>query len=137
MPTLCLKISPPQDAPRYAALAVMLTGLASQLLGKKAGVTAVVIEEVPAAKWFVAGSEVRQATALLEISITQGTNTHEEKSAFVQAAFAQLAQLLGQPAGQAEEASYVIVRELPATDWGYGGHTQAGRKAAAAPALPQ
>ncbi len=27
------------------------------------------------------------------------------------------------------EASYVIVRELPAADWGYGGHTQAHRQA--------
>jgi 4-oxalocrotonate tautomerase len=27
------------------------------------------------------------------------------------------------------EASYVTVRELPATDWGYGGLTQAARRA--------
>jgi 4-oxalocrotonate tautomerase len=28
------------------------------------------------------------------------------------------------------EASYVIVRELPAGDWGYGGQTQAARQRA-------
>lgn len=30
-------------------------------------------------------------------------------------------------------ASYVVVRELPATDWGYGGQTQAARKLASFP----
>lgn len=32
------------------------------------------------------------------------------------------------------EASYVIVRELPATDWGYGGQTQKARQLARAAA---
>lgn len=30
-------------------------------------------------------------------------------------------------------ASYVVVRELPATDWGYGGQTQVARKLASVP----
>jgi len=50
-----------------------------------------------------------------------------QKQAFIAAAFAELEQQLGygQPL---EEASYVIVREVPASDWGYGGRTQAARK---------
>ena len=53
--------------------------------------------------------------------------TLQLKAAFIAAAFAELQEQLG--AGQPlTEASYVIVRELPAGDWGYGGHTQAAGK---------
>jgi 4-oxalocrotonate tautomerase len=70
---------------------------------------------------------VERATALLEISITAGTNTVDQKEAFIAAAYAELEAQLGH--GQPlEEASYVIVRELPASDWGYGGKTQVARR---------
>ncbi|WP_422845065.1 tautomerase family protein [Acidovorax sp. M2(2025)] len=49
----------------------------------------------------------------------------------MQAAFAELRQQLAGD-GPLAEASYVIVRELPAGDWGYGGRTQQARKAALA-----
>ena len=88
------------------------------------------VDDVPAARWYVGGDEVQRPTAWLEISITQGTNTAEEKSAFVAQAYAELAAQLGGRGGL-EPASYVIVRELPATDWGYGGATQAARRMAA------
>jgi 4-oxalocrotonate tautomerase len=74
---------------------------------------------------------VNRPTALLEISITQGTNTVAQKAAFIAAAFAELQQQLA-PEGVLEEASYVCIRELPATDWGYGGKSQQARAAAAA-----
>ncbi|UUZ69802.1 tautomerase family protein [Polaromonas sp. P2-4] len=80
------------------------------------------------------GSDVQGPTAFLEISITAGTNTPQEKAAFIAAAFEELQRQLG--AGQPlEPASYVIVREVPATDWGYGGQTQAARRQARAPQL--
>ena len=129
MPTLHLKISPLQNPPRYRALAQALTRLSTEHLGKRAEVTAVVIEDLPAARWYVGGQDVQRPTAFLEISITQGTNSGAEKAAFIAAAFADLQDQLG--AGQPlEPASYVVVRELPATDWGYGGQTQAARQAA-------
>lgn len=131
MPTLQLKVSPLQNPLRYPLLAQALTELTAQLLGKRQEVTAVMIEDLPTARWYVGGQEVQRPTACLEISITQDTNTAQEKAAFITAAFAELQTQLG--AGQAlEPASYVIVREVPATDWGYGGQTQAARKLAGA-----
>ena len=59
--------------------------------------------------------------------MTAGTNSTEQKAAFIAAAFAELQQQLA-PDGQLEAASYVIVHELPATDWGYGGQTQRARQ---------
>lgn len=130
MPTLQLKVSPLQNPSRYAALASALTRITVDTLGKRAEVTAVVIDDIPAARWSVGGCDVQRPTALLEISITQGTNTVEEKEAFIVQTWKELERQLG--AGQPlEPASYVIVREVPGTDWGYGGTTQAARKAAA------
>jgi 4-oxalocrotonate tautomerase len=127
MPTLLLKVSPLQNPSRYAALASALTRITADTLCKRAEVTAVVIDDIPAARWYVGGRDVPRPTALLEISITQGTNTAEEKASFIATAFAELERQLG--AGQPlEPASYVIVREVPATDWGYGGQTQAARR---------
>ncbi|MGC1172288.1 4-oxalocrotonate tautomerase [Polaromonas sp.] len=129
MPTLNLKVAPLQNPGRYQQLAQELTLLTGRLLGKRREVTAVMIEDLPAARWHVDGKDVQRPTALLEISITAGTNTAEEKAAFIKAAFAELERQLG-CGGPLEEASYVVVRELPATDWGYGGQTQKARQAA-------
>ncbi|MDO8449348.1 4-oxalocrotonate tautomerase [Rhodoferax sp.] len=131
MPTLYLKVSPRQVPSRYRALAGALTRLTALHLGKRPEVTAVMIDDVPAARWHVGGSDVQGPTAFLEISVTEGTNTAQEKAAYIAAAFAELQNQLGE--GQSlEPASYVIVREVPATDWGYGGQTQAERRLLAA-----
>lgn len=127
MPTLTLKISPSQTPERYEQLAASLTALTAQTLGKRADVTVIVIDELPVARWFIAGSSAKRPTALLEISITQGTNSAEEKARFVAAAFEELQAQLGGGA-PLEAATYVTVRELPPTDWGFGGVTQAARR---------
>ncbi|BEU98184.1 tautomerase family protein [Acidovorax sp. DW039] len=129
MPTLVLKLTPLQNPERYRQLAVALTDLTVRVLGKRREVTAVVIDDLPAARWHIGAESVQQPTALLEISITAGTNTAEEKAAYVQAAYAELERQLT-AGGTLAQASYVIVRELPASDWGYGGRTQLARKQA-------
>jgi 4-oxalocrotonate tautomerase len=127
MPTLQLKISPPQNPHLYPRLASALTTMTAEHLGKRLEVTAVMIEELPAARWYVGALAAQRATAWLEISITAGTNTPAQKAAFIEAAFSLLQSQLGM--GQPlEPASYVIVRELPASDWGYGGMTQQARQ---------
>jgi 4-oxalocrotonate tautomerase len=129
MPILNLKIAPLQNPERYQQLAGALTALTAELLGKRQAVTTVMIEDLPAARWCVGGVHVQRPTAMLEISIEQGSNTPAEKAAFVRAAYEELEDQLAY-GGALEEASYVIVRELPAGDWGYGGTTQHARQQA-------
>lgn len=132
MPTLHLQLSQPQSDGHRAVLARRLTTLTAEVLGKRAAVTGVLVDVLPAGSWFIGGEAsgmvglitATPGTARLTIDITQGTNTPAQKEAFVQAAWALLNELLGPLA----EASYVIVRELPAEDWGYGGRTQAARR---------
>lgn len=126
MPTLSLRIAPLQNPTHYAALAQELTALTARVLHKRPDVTVVMIEDMPAARFCAGGMASEQPIACLEIDITAGTNTNSEKQQFVREAHALLARLLG----DLHEASYVIVRELPATDWGYSGLTQAQRRAA-------
>lgn len=130
MPTLQLKVSPAQSPERCQQLAIALTDITARLLGKRAAVTAVTIDNAAANQWFVAGQRASQPTAMLDIAITRGTNTEEEKSAFIAAVFAELQRQLAAGA-YLDEASYITVREVPAQDWGYGGLTQAARKQAA------
>lgn len=127
MPTLTLKVSPPQPADRHHALAAALTRITAETLGKRAEVTAVMIDDVDASRWHVGGHALTRASAWLEICITAGTNTAEQKAAFIATAHDELRRQL---AGDAtlEPASYVIVHELPASDWGYGGVTQRARQ---------
>ncbi len=136
MPTLNLKIAPLHNPALYPALARALTDITVDTLGKRREVTAVVIEDLPDAAWFIGGAALRRPTAWLEISISAGSNTPAQKAAFIAAAQAELQRQLA-PGGRLEEASYVIVRELPTGDWGYDGQTQAARQAARAAALRQ
>lgn len=136
MPVLTLKLAPLHDPGSYPGLAAALTRITVQTLGKRAELTAVVIEDLPDAAWFIGGRPLDQPSALLEISITAGTNSPAEKAAFIAAARAELARRTGR-AGELATASYVVVRELPGTDWGYDGQTQAARAAAARTASAQ
>lgn len=122
MPTLQLQVSGSLTAERRTLLARRLGALSTELLGKRQAATAVMIQELPVGSWFIAGKAV-ETTALLEISITQGTNSEVEKAAFVVEAYRELELQLG----PLEEVSYVIVREVPAGDWGYGAMTQKER----------
>ena len=134
MPTLLLRLSPPTTAERHQALTCALTRITVDTLGKRGEVTAVLVDELAPTRWTLGGAAVTRPTALLDISITGGTNTAAQKAAFIAAAFAELQHQLA-PAGSLEDASYVCIRELPATDWGYGGVTQHDRQQARAGAV--
>jgi 4-oxalocrotonate tautomerase len=129
MPALRLQVAPLQNPERYAALGAALTHITAQVLHKNPLVTVVLVDDLPHARYVVGGHDAAVPIACLEISITAGTNTALEKSQFIRDAYAELQRQLGTNGNPLHEASYVIVRELPATDWGYGGMSQAARRA--------
>ncbi len=134
MPTLTVKLAPLPSELVQRHLAEALTAVTADTLGKRAEVTAVVFEPVPASQWWIGGAPLRQASAMLEIRITAGTNTVEQKARFIEAADAVLQRHLAPHAALAE-ASYIVVHELPATDWGYDGLTQRARQLTRVPSL--
>lgn len=104
------------------ALAVQMTDLIADVLGKRREVTSVVVREAAAAVWTIGGGAVEVA-AHAEIAITAGTNNAAEKAEMIRRTHAALQACVP----GVHEATYVVVRELAAECWGYGGRTQADR----------
>jgi 4-oxalocrotonate tautomerase len=134
MPMIQIKFSSPSPAPRMeAALAGRAAQLAEEWLGKDPAVTAVLVERADPSCWFCGGhslAEARLAAFWLDIRVTEGTNTKDEKAAFVAACFEAFAALLG----PLHAESYVHVVEARGDAYGYGGVTQERRYIAARPA---
>jgi len=129
MPFMHLRLSRPHGAEPAldtAALADRITALVGRHLGKKPALTALQIETVEAAQWFIGARSLADqglASFQAQIQVTEGTNTKSDKAAFVSAVYALLADVLG----PLHHVSYVVVQEVAADAWGYGGHTQERR----------
>jgi 4-oxalocrotonate tautomerase len=134
MPMITVRyVTPKAGSDVRRAIADLATRLAHEKLGKDPNVTAVLVEAADPEGWFVAGkrpAEQGLSAFWLDIKITAGTNTKEETSGFVKAAFEGLTALLG----PVHEESYVLVHAADGDAYGYGGRTQNARWAAAHPA---
>lgn len=108
---------------QVAALQDGITDLMSGVLGKKAELTSVLVEQGRDFAWSVGKSSVGCA-AHIDARITAGTNSVEEKASFVERAYALLEEVLG---SGLPIATYVVLSEVHAGDWGYAGLTQAHR----------
>ena len=114
------------EAGLNAAVAKAASDLAAQILHKDPKVTAVQVQAVDPADWFCAGHSLAQsglAAFWLEIRITEGTNTKDEKAAFIAAVFKRMGELLG----PLHENSYVYAHDARADGYGFGGVTSERR----------
>ena len=126
MPFIHLRYSTPTERDLRQPLAAFVTEATARLLKKKADVTAVALEQVPADSWFIAGkslAEHRKATFFLEVRVTRGTNLKDEKAAYLREVFGGLEALLG----PLHPESYVHVHETTGDAYGYGGLSQDAR----------
>lgn len=102
-----------------------ITKLLASTLLKSPQVTVVSTVLAPREQWFVAATPQTHATgAHLEVSITAGTNTTDEKAAFLREAHRLLADTLH----TLSPAVYVALHELDASSWGYNGVSQLARR---------
>lgn len=104
------------------SLCANMTEIMAGTAHKQAELTSVRIQHSDAT-WSIAGALTDQSRAHMDIHVTQGTNTAAEIAALVEQGYGELEKVL-----DLNIATYVIVHEHPATNWGYGGCTQAGRK---------
>ena len=126
MPLLDVKLSGAPDAALAAKAAATLGALTARILRKDPKVTAVAVSFVPAEQWFVGGEALsarRRSSFALDIQVVDGTNTKDEKAAYLKAVFAAMAALLP----DLDPESYILVREVKADAYGYGGRTQESR----------
>lgn len=107
----------------HGAIASETTRLMADILGKKAALTAVLVED-SVGTWTIGGMAGQACAVHMEAIITAGTNSDGQKAAFI----AQAMEMLRRHCGALPEASYVVVREVVAENWGYDGRTQASRR---------
>ena len=123
MPFLRLSLSAPSSPALTRQVAALLADLTVQLLHKDARLVAVVVDYIDPGNWLVGGQTLTEqclASFFLDIRITEGTNTKEEKAAYQQQVFLQLGALLG----PLHPVSYVCLHEVRAEAYGYGGLSQ-------------
>jgi 4-oxalocrotonate tautomerase len=123
MPYIDIKIDPLPPAEQADKLAQGVTDALVTVAGKRREVTAVRIAGSEAALWTCGGSPCGKTTAYLDIKITQGSNSRQQKATLIERCH----RLLRETLGELAEASYIVIHELPAENWGYCGLTQAAR----------
>ncbi|MEW7993310.1 MAG: hypothetical protein G8D81_09965 [gamma proteobacterium symbiont of Clathrolucina costata] len=101
------------------------TRLIEEIMGKRPSVTAVMVQSLPSANWAIGGEALNDhlRAAQVDITITAGTNTAEEKAGMIDA----IHQMLNDRVGPLAKASYVVIHEVAADAWGYAGRTQQSR----------
>ena len=100
------------------------------VMGKRQEVTVVEIQESEAKQWSVNGNPLSSADATgayVDIKVTEGTNTSEEKAKIIAATI----DMLNDVIGVMQEACYVVVDSISANSWGYNGKTQKARSSLA------
>ncbi|MBA4791783.1 MAG: 4-oxalocrotonate tautomerase family protein [Rhizobiales bacterium] len=126
MPILQVTLSGAPDAAKAGEVAARLSALTARLLRKDPALTSVAVSFVAAEHWFVGGPSLAAAgrtSFWLDIAVVDGTNTKDEKAAYIAAVFADMSGLLG----PLHPESYIHVREVKADAYGYGGRTQESR----------
>lgn len=84
---------------------------------------AVAIEHMSLGEWFIAGVPVQTHAPnnfYLDIKVTEGTNSKDEKALFIGRVLVAMEGMMGSLA----PASYVVEREVCGDTWGYLGQTQ-------------
>jgi 4-oxalocrotonate tautomerase len=104
-----------------------MTELMASVLGKKANLTSVLVEQPAAAGWAIGRTPARVAVHV-DATITAGTNSPEEKALFIEQTMRLLKSVFGP---ELSPATYVVIAEIPAQSWGYDGRTQESRRQAA------
>lgn len=133
MPLLTLDIcSAPLTPEQRHQLQDGLTQLMASRLGKVAHLTVVQLRESSdRSLWSVGGRPLAddEWCASLHVAITEGTNTLTQHSEFLAATHELLQTTMARPPSA---PLYILLNNVPAAHWGYGGRTQASRQVAAA-----
>jgi 4-oxalocrotonate tautomerase len=123
MPIINIAVTGKPDPALSAKLATDITELTRTHLRKDPTVTAVAVSYVDPQHWFAGGRSLaaqQKNTFWLDIKVVDGTNTKPELSAYIERVFAAMSDALG----PMHEESYILVHEVSAAAYGYGGKTQ-------------
>lgn len=123
MPIINVAITGKPNPSLSQRIAEQVTALTQAYLRKDPTITAVAVTYVDPDHWFAGGKSLASQegnTFWLDIKVVDGTNTKQELADYLDAIF----QTLGGTLGKIHTESYVLVHEVPAAAYGFGGKTQ-------------
>ncbi|MBR0849517.1 4-oxalocrotonate tautomerase family protein [Bradyrhizobium diazoefficiens] len=127
MPLITVSYATSRQSPSLKAdIASAVSELTARILHKDPKVTAIVVKQVEAGDWFAGGkslAEQKLASYWIDVHVSEGTNTKDEKAAYLAAMFKRMAELLG----PLHQETYLHVDEVRGDAYGFGGLTQERR----------
>src|SRR3954471_14549067 len=127
MPLITVSYTTSRQSPSLKAdVANAVSELTAEVLHKDPKVTAIIVKSVEASDWFAGGrslAEQKLASYWIDIHVSEGTNTKDEKAAYLAAMFKRLAGILG----PLHPETYLHVDEVKGDAYGFGGLTQERR----------
>lgn len=127
MPLITVSYTTSRQSPSLKAdIASAVSELTAEILHKNPKVTAIIVKSVDADDWFAGGkslAEQKLASYWIDIHVTEGTNTKDEKAAYLAAMFRRMAEILG----PLHPETYLHVDEVRGDAYGFGGLTQERR----------
>ncbi len=126
MPYINIRIGTTLSDEQKNQLYEKTTLLMNTIMNKRREVTVVHIQESDAQQWSTNAVQLsanEPISAYVDIKVTQGTNTPDEKKEMISLTNKMLQNIVG----TIQEASYIVIDEIPAESWGYNGKTQAMR----------
>ena len=127
MPLITVTYASSKNSPSLKAnIACAVSEVTAEILHKDPKVTAIIVKSIDANDWFAAGKSLAEqelASFWLDIHITEGTNTKDEKAAYLAEMFKRMGDLLG----SLHNETYLHVDEVRGDAYGFGGLTQERR----------
>lgn len=127
MPLITVRYTSARNKPSLKSeIAAAVSNLSANILHKDPKVTAVIVDSADPADWFAGGTSLadqKLASFWLDIRIVDGTNSKDEKAAYIEAVFARMGELIG----PLHHESYIHVHDVRADAYGFGGLTQERR----------
>lgn len=126
MPYIAITVAALPDPALAQRIAVEISALTSHHLRKDPSITAISVSFQDPGLWFVGGASLvaqGKTSFWLDIKVVDGTNIKAELAGYLDAVFS----AMGAALGDLHPESYVLVHEVPAAAYGYGGVTQEHR----------
>lgn len=118
MPYINVKTNAKQSDELKEKIVNIILENTTNILNKKPEVTSVLVEFVPFDTWNINKDNLK--TFNVDIKITKGTNTKNQKAQYIKETYLNLKEILG----DITPASYIIIDEIEGDSWGFEGLTQ-------------
>lgn len=118
MPYINIKLNVKKDEVLKEKIVELVLENTSNILGKKREVTSILVEFVDEDSWYIENRN--EKTFYLDIKITKGTNSKDEKATYIKETYKALKDLLE----DINPASYILIDEIDGDSWGFEGLSQ-------------